>query len=220
MEKARWNVEKIPDYFLEFINMSVPDPEFDELWRMAIKSKLMSPDGEPDPMIEEQLSKKTNEMDKQENHVKGNPLKYATMVKAEDGTDLYLDRENFLRVMKRFPLNIWINDRPPYESPIAARSFGQKIIVCPFERDAKITAVYSDWRDITFEEINTHNPKEEEGIVEISLHYYPTKYGVDYSHLDFKNRERTRERTTTKEDHGLRLELLLKHSPSMLKEEF
>lgn len=222
MGNTGWNAEKIPDYLLKWVNSRVHDPEEYRLNYLAFATNALF--GEPDTDIMKKLYEKDKEKEKRENHIKGNPLNYATIVRSKDGLDLYLDRKSFLRVMRKFPLNLWINGKPPHESPIAARSFAQEITVCPFEQSGEITYFNPNFSDIISEGMDRYNEKmcgsaHLNGTPVLKYWFYPTKYGVKkYRHNDL-NLE-TGERIISEKDDGLRINLILRHFPLLLTEEF
>ena len=216
-------VEKIPDNFLDFVNQRI-ESELEKEVNFLMKKAIIT----SDPKILKEFNKKCSMLDKeeekQENRVKSNPLKYASMMKYSNGEDLLIDRETFLRIMRHFPLDFWINGKPPYESPIAARLNSNEIIVMPYEENAKITGIHANFSgDLFFAGMNICNeemvgkclahPTYTNGCAGFKLSFNPTKYGTgDY------NIKRTNELITKENDCGAGLMILLEHVPHFLTE--
>ncbi|MFC1723362.1 hypothetical protein ACFL0V_04435 [Nanoarchaeota archaeon] len=218
-----WKVDRVPQSYLDFLKVPVVDAQHERLLMEAIINQN-------DKSLR-RLIRYANKQDKPENHVNVNPLEYATMVRDHLGRDIYLDVNVFMAVMRRFPLSIWINGKPPHQSPIAARANGQKIIVGPYEK-REIHGIYPAYGMIGFDDmamvseggvkgsskiVGGQCSPIPDGIPCISLSYNPTEYGVThYQHVGLGSTVETP--ILSNQDDGISLRILLRHDPKLLEE--
>lgn len=215
MEKAKWKIEKIPDYLLELVNAQLSDSETDKLLLKTAASKVISRDGQPFLELTEQLTEKVEKIEA----VNRNPLKYATIVKYPNGTDLYLSKKTFLKIMRKLPLDLEIDNKIPEESPIAAHLFGQEIKICPFELYGRITKISPKIENegLIFRGIDSYNEEEDSlhlnRLSSVKLYFYPTKYGIKYKHINYGfdtvTEKVSRTNKISNKDEGLKLEIFL-----------
>jgi hypothetical protein len=194
-------VEALSAEDLHIINDS-SDPEYEKLMRMIISGYSEDGIGCSSPQLMQKLSAKSKEDDKQENHETCNPILYATIVKGPKGEDIFLKKESYLQILHKLPVDIWIDGKPPHESPIVARADVGKIIVCPYEPGRK--------------DLNSHATFAG-GVPGINLQYSPTKYGC----RDYKLSDRILETEncyTTGDaiDFSLNIVVLFEHFPRLL----
>ncbi len=222
MGNPHWKITKIPDKLVNLANMCEHNQRLDTLMAAALTTKQLNKDIDSDPITEE-LGKEADKVEEQFNCVKSNPLKYATIITRPDGEYLYFDEKAFMNVMRSLPVDLWINGKPPFESPIAARSFGQGIYICPFKKNAIVSSVRCRW-DLEFNKIDTFNvekgwmhPTYVGGIYSLSLGYHPTRCGTkDYKFwTTFGGNPRWE-----KEDNGVNLEILLGYFEPLVSEAY